>query len=217
MKTAYFSARYLNSLHRKAREVWQELPAKEGWQKSKADPMDILKIFPGIQIRKGFVLRAYVFRSGLNGNGVVWAMSEDSHFPEPDECERLDNILKSPKPCNALPVTEVVEGDDSPLSYISASIFVREMLEFGAHWHGEGWNYHEIVGRRRKEWRDLEWFEDVKDLRPRVIMGEKVTVEFYTYSKYISKAVYRHVDVYSGYRFESKQDIVAQREWGFIP
>lgn len=95
------------------------------------------------------MLRAYVFRSGLNGNGVAWAMPEDSHFPEPDECEKFD-ILKSPKPCNALPVSEVVEGDGSAISYISASIFVREMLEFGAHWHGEIWSYHEIVGKRKR-------------------------------------------------------------------
>lgn len=179
--------------------------------------MDVLKIFPGIQIIKGFVLRAYVFRNGLNGMGVVWAMPEDSPFPEPDECERLDDIFKSPKPSNALPVTEVVEGDGSPLSYISTSIFVREMLEFGAHWHGESWSYHEIVGRRRKEWRDFEWFEDVRDLRPRVVMGEKVTVEFYTYSEYVSRAVYRFRDTYHRYRFESEWDAVAQGAGGFIP
>lgn len=43
---------------------------------------------------------------------------------------------------------------------------------------------------REKEWGDFEWFEDVRDLRPRVIMDEKVSVEFYTYSEYISRAVY---------------------------
>ncbi len=71
MKTAYFSANYLNSLCRRSRSVWESLPEKEGWQKSKADPMEILKIFPGIRIRDGFVLRAYVFRSGMSGNGFV--------------------------------------------------------------------------------------------------------------------------------------------------
>lgn len=131
-----FSSRYLESLHRKSMGVWEDMDTKPGWQKSKVNPMDVLKIFPNIWIKEDYVLRAYVFRSNMGGNGIVWAVPEGSEFPEVGECEVLDGILHSPKPENAVPFTDVIEGDNSPESYIQASIFVREMFEFGAFWHG---------------------------------------------------------------------------------
>jgi len=217
MRIEYFSAKYLNELHRKAQMVWEEEETQAGWQKSRASPMDVLRIFPGIWVKKGYVLRAYVFRSGSGGNGIVWAMPENSVFPEVEECERLDDVLSSPKPYNAVPFTEVIEGDGSLQSYIMASIFVREMFEFGASWHGRQWSEHEIVGRRRRKW-DVEWLEDVDSLRPRVVSGRNVVVEFFTYSRLGVEAVYRHRDIYlHKYRFRSEVEVVAAGGVGYVP
>ena len=61
------------------------LPRKgpRGWSKSQVEPVEVLKAFPALRLKKGFVLRAYQFREGGNGNAVVWAMPEESPFPSP--------------------------------------------------------------------------------------------------------------------------------------
>ncbi|AGK61587.1 hypothetical protein Asulf_01611 [Archaeoglobus sulfaticallidus PM70-1] len=209
-----FSAKKLNQLHIEAEDLWR-VPAKDGWQKSPVSPMDILKLFKGIWIKEGYTLRAYIFRQGLNGNGVVWALPE-SEFPDVDECEWLDT-LKTPKPKNTLPVMEVLEGDCSPESYISSSLFVREMREFGALWHGLSWGLHEIVDENSIDVDDYEWLVDVEDLKPKVIFGETVKVEFFTLVGVVRWRIFRHLDLYSGYRFKTETEIVAVGGEGFIP
>ena len=61
--------------------------------KSNIDPARLVDLFPPLKLRKGYQLRAYLFREGGNGNGVVWAMPEDAPFPEPNECPTLENHL----------------------------------------------------------------------------------------------------------------------------
>ena len=39
-----------------------------------------------------------------------------------------------------------IEGDDTPWSYLSASLLGRQFKAFGAMWHGESWGTHEILG-----------------------------------------------------------------------
>ena len=67
------------------------LPRKrpQGWSKSQIEPVEVLKAFPVLHLKNGFVLRAYQFGAGGNGNAVVWAMPEDSPFPPPKDCPKL--------------------------------------------------------------------------------------------------------------------------------
>lgn len=177
--------------------------------------MEVLKIFPNIWIKEGYVPRAYVFTGNIGGFSVVWAMPEDSEFPDVDELGASKHS-DTPKPENALYFTEVIEGDNSPESYIQTSLFVREMYEFRAFWHDLWWSTHEIVDKKSEEWEDYEW-EDVEDLRPKVVFRNIITVEFYTFSMTKIRAVYRYRDVYtSGYRFKSKEDVVAYGGGGFV-
>ena len=122
--------------------------ASRGWTKSSTDPMDLLGVFAPLHIKDGFVLRAYQFRAGGNGNAVVWAMPTDAEFPDPSGCPRLaDSFLDAPKPTEALDdLMDAVEGDGSPWSYFCASMFVREISEYGAMWHGCEWSTHSILG-----------------------------------------------------------------------
>ncbi len=207
-----FSANKLQQLHMKAEDLWR-VPAKQGWQKSPVSPMDVLKLFKGIKIKDGFELIAYIFRKGLNGNGVVWAVPE-GYFPEVDECERLDEFLNPPKPDNAISPMHVIEGDGSPESYIHTSIFIREMWEFGALWHGLSWGLHEIIDYEPE---GFEWHEKVDlDLQPKVIMGEKIKVEFFTLCEFIERAVYRHEDIFEGYVFDSRRELIATGGRGYV-
>jgi len=227
----------LRRLAEEARQVPREYT--EGWSKSDVDPMKLLFSFPSLRLKKGLVLRAYQFRSGDNGNGIVWAMPENLTLPEPDACSRLVGIfLEPPRPPGALDNTmEAIEGDGSPWSYLSASLFAREVAEFGAMWHGCSWSTHIILGsdpwsspqrstRRSSsegpsgspdDWRWLEskpseWVPEVYE------DGGIVTVTFYTFSGLDREVIYRHLDTYKPdrYRFESDRKVIAEGSRGFI-
>jgi len=185
---------------------------KKGWQKSPVSPMEIVRLFSKLRIKEGFELIAYIFRSDIGGNGAVWAVPEGC-FPDVDECEKLHDAFGTPKPGCAISPFSVVEIDGTPESYIQKSIFVREILEFGAFWHGLSWSLHEIIDTKPP---DLEWYEDVEDLSPKVVMGEKVRVEFYTLSEFIVRAVCKHEDVYEGEMFESSMRVIASGERGYL-
>jgi len=204
-ETHHFPAEELNQLHIRAEDLWR-VPAMEGWQKSSVSPMEVLKLFDGIWIKKGYTLVAYVYREGMSGFGVVWAVAGDE-FPEVEDCERLE-FLGIPRPEGALHFTDVLDGDKSPRSFINASIFYREMLEFGATWHGLCWGLHEITEKS-----DL-WDGDLK---PRVVLGEKKIVEFYTICGLYRWRVFRHRDAFRDYRIEPSVSLIAEGGRGYEP
>ena len=211
----------------------------QGWSKSQVEPMRVLKRFSTLRLKKGFVLRAYQFRSGENGNAVVWAMPEESPFPSPECCPKLkDRFLKPPRPPSALDnLMEAIEGDDSHWSYLSASIFIREMSEFGALWHGAGWSTHEILDKAPSHHGDRpqgdfdgyiphtkvdEWTwlkKEPKEWQPAVRKNnDKITVTFYSFSGLGQEAIYRDVDTFQAgkYPFKTKQLIIAKGGGGYV-
>ena len=143
-----FPIKKFQQLRQRAIQARQVSEGPQGWSKSKVDSMKLLVAFSSLCLRKGFVMRAYEFRQRGNGNGIVWAMPENFAFPEPEKCPKLeDRFLEPPKPSGALNnVLEAVEGDGTPWSYLSASLFAREIAEFGAMWHGCNWSTHTILG-----------------------------------------------------------------------
>ncbi|MDI9645701.1 MAG: hypothetical protein QFX40_03300 [Archaeoglobales archaeon] len=70
---------------------------------------------------------------------------------------------------------------------------------------------HRIIGRKPK---GFEWFEEVRNQSPKVLVGTKIIMEFYTVSEFIEKVVYRHEDIYDVFR--SKEKIVASGGRGYI-
>src|SRR5215469_7088273 len=126
-----------------------EAEVPEGWSFSRADPMQMLLVAKSLRMRPGYILRAYQFRQGGNGNGFVYAVPEGSPFPEPGDCQarNASHFLTPPVPPGALPeFAEALEGDNSPWSFVEASILVRELHELGALWHGVAWGTHTILG-----------------------------------------------------------------------
>ncbi len=224
-----YSAKQIKELRASARlavEVPDGIP--DGWSKSRVDPNRLLEFFPPLRVREGLTLRAYQFVENGNGNGVVWAMPEDAEFPEPDQCPRLENhLLKAPKPFDALDDNmEAIEGDDSPQSYLSASLLRRELKDFGALWHGQQWTWHTVLDsnpwkesptpdeiepsldRPQSEASAWKWAQPKPlDWTPRVEMeAERVTVTFHTYCPLYEdspvkalpagESLYRHTDTY---------------------
>lgn len=200
-------------------------PEPQGWTKSRVDPGRLVEIFKPLRVRKGYVLRAYVFREEGNGNGVVWAMPNDAEFPTPQDCPTLEShMLKAPKPSEALDdAMEAIEGDGSPWSYMAASLLRRELLEFGALWHGCNWRTHFVLGEdpllagppkdgdspmerpasSAQQWKWLEprpeqWGPQVR------VENDRVSVVFYTYSGLDKEAIFRHTDTYRAGKYRPK-------------
>lgn len=231
----------IKELREKAAELTQlgedDQPEPEGWSKSRHDPNKLVDLFKPLRLKDGFVLRAYLFREGGNGNGVVWAMPADAEFPEPKDCPALEqHLFKAPKPWDALDdPMQVVEGDDSEWSYLAASLLRRELHEFGALWHGVNWGVHTLLDADpwkagppaddadplqsphspQQEWtwhgpRPAQWAPQVE------MTPDRVTVTFYTYCPLYEEAIFRHTDTYrrGKYRAKVEQQRIADAPGG---
>ncbi len=160
--TTLFQVNKVNRMRRKIENLRSpagDSLSEDGWHKSDLDPTALLDVVDCLWMKEGFTLRAYLYRVGGNGNGIVWALPTDSPYPEPSECDKLtDQFLEPPKPKHALDdFMEAIDGDRSQWSYMCASILVRELWEFGARWHGCSWNDERIVslkGRAQSVWTD---------------------------------------------------------------
>lgn len=229
-----FPASKVNSLRRQASKLSDtQENIGDGWTKSPVDPMQLLAIFRALKIRDGYILRAYQFHAGGNGNGLVWAMPIDAPFPEPGECPTVEGMFAGqPKPVGALDnVMDAIEGNGTPWSYMSASLFAREVAEFGAMWHGCDWSTHTILGAdpwmmpcRRLEISPAP--DSWKWRRPRPDsweptfeqVGSKIVVSFLTHTGLGRERITRFIDTYreGSYRFRTKEQSVAIGLMGFI-
>ncbi len=222
-----FSARKVSKLRRRAGDAAtfpESLP--QGWSKSPVDPMEVLAVFKPLRIREGYTLCAYQFYDGGNGNGFVWAVPTDIELPSPEECTAAQTagLFAAPKPAGALDdVMEAIEGNGTPLSFLCASIFAREMAEFGAIWHGCNWSTHKVLDKDKvgstqaPYW---EWQEPFpEEWKPAVTESEhEVQVEFITQSALGQETIYRFVDTYRppSYTFTSKESPIAYGQAGFV-
>ena len=158
MKSISFSITRVNRLRRaaeRARTIGHEdrdpPPVggpPDGWSVCTHEADDLLRVFDALRLRAGFALHAYVFRSGGNGNGIIWAVPADAPLLAPSECPTIeDTWLQPPRPPRAVPLMQAIEGDGSPWSYLSASILRREAEELGALWHGCVWSDQTILSK----------------------------------------------------------------------
>jgi hypothetical protein len=225
---------------RRATHVRAEGP--DGWTKSDADPVELLAAFPALRLRAGFAIRAYQFRSGGNGNGVVWAVPEDLAFPEPGDCPHVlaepvpGVVLAPPRPPRALDdYMTAIEAEGTPWSYLCASIFEREASELGALWHGCSWSDERVLDSapwlERPEGDGLNvptashqgdwvWSEPVpRDWRPTVEQrGAEVVVSFLSFRGEGTEKILRNVDRFAdgSCHFESEAVPVAYGPGGFV-
>ena len=230
------SAREVQKLMRAARRqsrqvdrLLEAMPA--GWSVATYDPNLLFDAFPRLQLRDGFRLAAYQYYDGGNGNGFAFAIPADKWLPEP--AEGLDfGWSSSGAPIlisagHALPewvhyeVAQFLEGDGSPLSYFQASIFMRELQEMGAFWHGCSWSTHEVltsaaqIPKQKWQWqekRPREW-------RPTVQQNPfgLWQVVFYSHTGLEQERIVLHRDTFEeGYQFSTEEKTIALGEGGYI-
>jgi len=197
----------------------------EGWSQSEINVPALSKFLRSIELAADYELAAYLYRSGGNGNGIVYAVPRGSLAADPFDAERSSInplpgvVIPSPKPDAALAdVMEAFRGDGSHRSYMEASVLVREFWEYGALWHGVSWGSHSIIGAdpfevgasqpEEKAFDDTgrfatgdewTWVADrPDDWRLRVALAEDGSAEvcFHSFSAEGICCYYRHVDRY---------------------
>jgi hypothetical protein len=213
----------LNGWRRCAITTWFRpdlLDCPEGWSLSKADPAEVLSCFPGLKLRDGMALRGYEFKEWNNANGLVLPLPPETppeqFLPDPPALAKTAGVAE---------VMSAISGDVTPQSYLAASLFYRELREFGALGHGINWlDYHllnnsswtgehashadEPLALHKEEW---DWLEAVDNFDPAVnSAGSAVSVSFYTFHGRENELIERHVDRFvDGYRFQSATSKVA--------
>jgi hypothetical protein len=226
VNTAVIPIQAVNDLRERAHKA-MDVRAKhpDGWSKCRIDLRRAVAVFSSLRIKPGYALRAYVFRAGDNGNGVVWAMPADAPWPEPEPSPHpARDLFEPPRPDGALKdYMEAIDGDGTPMAYMSASLLARELAEFGALWHGCSWDAHAILGanpvvpgQRDPELREISaewtWNEPAPaEWQPVVDMGgDRVRVTFHTFTGLDQERILRHTDVFSPgrYSFQPEDPVV---------
>jgi len=202
-----------------------------GYSVCRADPMKLLANFGSLKIQKGWILRAIQYYQSGNGHARVFALPEGAPFP-PTGQTLPDDRLPEEAVSN---VMTLILGDHSPWSYLCASLFVREVGEFGAAWHGCSWSTHTLFGadlRVRANHDSVNVAEALppsdewvwkralpRERDPHVVFGTKnVTVHFLTYSGLGRDTLFLHSDRYAqgGYVPRSLERELASGPGGYI-
>ncbi len=198
--TEVFSLRRVNMLRRRALKA-AAFPRKglpDGWRRSPVSPMQLLSVFRWLKLEPGFELRAYHYHSRGNANSVVYAMPADSPIPPPEECVRdHGKFLEPPVPPGGVAARSVIRASGSCWSYMQGSLFFRELMEFGARWHGCWWTSHVVIGARpegsRWAWVQPEppcWLPEA------TVEADCATVTFFTVTRLEREKCVRHRDRY---------------------
>lgn len=158
-----------------------------GWQLAPYDPNLLISACEHIRLRDSFKLASYQFMEGSNGNGFTLVIPEDRELPDPGG--KIEMWWEGAAPVftiadTAAPdwmhqnVSEFLEGDKSMLSYFEVSLFLRELRELGAMWHGCDWGDHEVlVSPRACDPVDWTWHaSEPADWRPSVTRATRKTV-----------------------------------------
>lgn len=171
------------------------------WVLSTVNPATALVKLPGLWLRSDLHLVSYLYQAEGSSVGVIWAVPE-SLSATADLEKPLDistSISKIPKPEGALPsFMDGIEGDRTPASFLVASIFRRELQEFGATGARANWAHHRLI-ETLPEQVHWEWNGDhPKDCCPKVkiLPDGQAVVEFFTCRVVAPVTLYRHIDQY---------------------
>lgn len=237
MKQYDFEGAAIRSLRSVITTHWLSMMSvshENGWRKSQLDPMALLNYFGPLRLKSGYALRAYECHQAPNSWGVVWAIPVTMPFPEP----RPNGDGRPPKPEGALDnVMEAIEGDDTPYSYICASLLARELEQFATispesewlncfvldsdPWNSDNGVAHTLAGQGfRQEQQNWKWAgQKPAHWRPTVFMSQRsVTVLFHAFSGVGRQRIITFEDRFlrGDYAFSRHERAVANGPNGYI-
>jgi len=192
-------------------------PNKEGrWFISTVEPAEAVAKLPGLWTRPGIRLVTYLRQDIKGGIGATIAIPGILSSTEQLELaiEKVTKDSPNPTPEGSLNnLMEVLEGDGSLASFLAASIFMREIREFGRFGAYARWVHHRYVNAPppKVTW---QWRTKVpEDFSPKVVLrpdGE-VIVEFYSCRVQKPVALFRHLDCYApnSYLAKNQDQVIA--------
>ncbi|MGD2077530.1 MAG: hypothetical protein PVH18_04070 [Chloroflexota bacterium] len=236
MKQYDFEGSAIRSLRSVITTHWLSLmPAsrENGWHKSKINPMTLLDYFGSLRIKPGYVLRAYECHRGPDSWGIVYAMPASTLFPDP----KPNGDGRPPKPEGALDdVMMAITGDDTPYSYLCASLLAREFEQFatlspenewlncfvldGDPWFGANGVAHTLKGQGfTKDKLNWRWSGQRPSMwRPTVFMSQRsATVSFHAFSGVGRQRIIAYEDRFlrGSYTFSRHEEPVASGPAGY--
>ena len=201
-----------------------------GWYPAREDGMaralTLLEQIPFLKLKDGFVLKETCARWFDGKRIFTWAVPEGEETEEREMVPFDDMFLPVPgmleqsegcetpligKPKGALPPMEAIEGDDSPESYLAASLFARELVDMGGAALGRSsmrWMFHNVL--LRNIWSDSSMYmsaigprecweiEEIPAVWPPMVVtsDEWVKVTMHTYMAWRGRAIYEIKDTY---------------------
>jgi hypothetical protein len=192
-------------------------PNAEGrWFVSTIDPAEALVKLPGLWIRPGIRLITYLRQDANGGMGATVALPGLLSTTEylDDAIGKIVTPDQIPAPMGALPnLMAGIEGDGSLASFLAASIFTREVREFGRFGRYARWTHHRFVTAppQQMPW---QWRTKIpEDFSPKVVLRQdaEVIVEFYSCRVQKPIALFRHLDRYppNSYTANNQDQVVA--------
>ncbi|KKI99307.1 hypothetical protein [Prochlorothrix hollandica] len=170
------------------------------WFLSSANAGIALRKLPGLQLQANLRLVTYLLRTPTEGQGVTWAIPEaTSGTAQLEEALETSDRNTPPRPRQSLDnLMLALTGDSSPTSYLLASLFSREVQEFGMVGSQHPWVNHRLVGSPPAQ---VQWEWKVKppqDFTPKVRVFEdgRKAVEFFSCHITAPITLYRHLDQY---------------------
>jgi hypothetical protein len=172
------------------------------WFISTINPADALLKLPGLSLKPDLRLVSYLYRAGEDGAGLVIAVPEAystmANLEKP--LQSCPDITHLPQPDRALPqFMDAIDGDRSPLSFAIASMFRRELQEFGALGKRCQWSRHQLMDalppQPACQWRVNPPPKDFS-AKVKVLPTGQAAVEFFTYRLGNPIVIYRHLDQY---------------------
>ncbi|MCU0664445.1 MAG: hypothetical protein MUC50_19210 [Myxococcota bacterium] len=222
----------------KLRSRVKTLPMGSGWTSLAPDPMKLLRHYPTLKMKSGWVLKAYQHYERGNGHCLVFAWPKSASLPEPYDVlpfEKRDPHWAQPCPeGSVVDFMTVIDGDGSPESYLMASFFSRDVEAIGAFWHGGEWLDHHVLfadpiaskSKKAKPYEDAGlrpgWRRRARfpvNLEPCVSQNPGETeVAFHTYCPVGWRAITRFVDRFGGdgMRFETRNTLLATAPGGIV-
>ncbi len=180
------------------------------WTVSTVNPGAVLLKLPGLHLNPHWRLVSYLYREGTSGAGLVLAVPANrATTAQLEEALSHSKGLKQPpQPNGALSdFMEAINGDRSAASFMVASLFCRELREFGAAGHYRNWTHHRLIDAIPSQVKWQWQAEQPKTLAPKVqlLPDGKAIVEFFTCRVSAGVAIYRHLDRYSVGHYKPKR------------
>ena len=121
--------------------------ADNGWHCAGYDVGQLLQVFETLELKPGYMLKAWHYSAGGNGRGLAVVMPAGSQAPDIPQEPRHPFPLERFPQGSSLTAWHFVQGraPRSARTYLEASLFMRHVLELVPLWHDSQWHEEQLI------------------------------------------------------------------------